>query len=257
MTFRPWEGGPWYYDTSEQIAFSFPTTVEDNKKKYTSRGVKQAEAALRFQDIAMRPPSKKLQNMLARGFIRNCPVESRHVQFADDIYGKNLGAIKGKTVRREVKSPVVSMNPVPGEIISRYPDVSLSIDIMSVNAVPFLTAISKELKIGHTVPVTSRHGVVIATALKRIIAKYERRGLSVKQVGAAGEFCKLEDLVNVDFDFAAKDDHEPTIERFIRTIKDLCRSQYNMLPFKHVPKAVIRHLVLNSVFWWNALPGNS
>jgi hypothetical protein len=67
---------------------------------------------------------------------------------------------------------------------------------MFVNAVLFLTAISKELKIGHAVPVTSRHDVVIATALKRIIAKYERRGFSVKQVGADGEFCKLEDLVN-------------------------------------------------------------
>jgi hypothetical protein len=157
--------------------------VEDNKKRYTTKGVKQAEAARRLQDIVMRPPSKKLQNILARGFIRNCPVESRHMQYADDIYGKNLGAIKGKTVLREVKSPVVSMNPVPDEIISRYHDVSLSIDIMFVNAVPFLTAISKELKIGHAVPVTSRHDVVIATALKLIIAKYERRGFSVKQVG--------------------------------------------------------------------------
>jgi hypothetical protein len=44
----------------------------------------------------MRLPSKKLQNVLATGFIRNCPVESRHVPFADDIYGKNLGEIKGK-----------------------------------------------------------------------------------------------------------------------------------------------------------------
>jgi hypothetical protein len=120
-----------------------------------------------------------------------------------------------------------------------------------------LAAISTILKNGHAVPVASRHYVVIATALKRIIAKYERRRFFVKQVGADEEFCKLEDLVNVDFDFAAKDDHEPAIERFIRTIKDSCRSQYNMLQFIYVPKAVIRRLVLNNVFWWNALPGNT
>jgi hypothetical protein len=156
---------------------------------------------------------------------------------------------------REVKLPAVSMNPVQEEIMNLFPNVTLSIDIMYVNSVPFLSAISKELKIGHAVPVASRHDVVIAKALKRVIAKYERRGCSVKQLGADEEFCKLEDLVNVNFDFAAKDDHEPTIERFMRTIKDSCRSQYNMLPFKYVPKAVIRHLVLNSVFWWNALLG--
>jgi hypothetical protein len=107
-------------------------------------------------------------------------VESRHVQFADDINGKNLGAIKGKTVRREVKLPAVAINPVPEEIMSQHPNVTLSIDIMYVNSVTFLTAVSKELKIGHAIPVASRHDVVIATALKRVIAKYERRGFSVQ-----------------------------------------------------------------------------
>jgi hypothetical protein len=61
---------------------------------------------------------------------------------------------------------------------------------MFVNSEPFLAAISKELKIGHAVPVASRHDVVIATALKRIIAKYERRAFSVKTSGADEEFCK-------------------------------------------------------------------
>jgi hypothetical protein len=32
---------------------------------------------------------------------------------------------------------------------------------------------------------------------------------------------------------------------------------YIMLPFKYVPKAVIRQLVLNSAFWGNALSGNT
>jgi hypothetical protein len=103
--------------------------VKENKKNYTPRGVKQAEAARRLQDIVMRPPSKKLQNILARGFVRNCPVESRHVQFADDIYGKNLGAVKGKTVRLEVNLSAAPMDPVPQEIMS-HPSVTLSIDIM-------------------------------------------------------------------------------------------------------------------------------
>ena len=102
MTFRPWGGGLWYYDTKAQTAFSFVITVEDSKKKYTPKGVKQAEVARRLQDIVMRPPSKKLQSILAKGLIRNCPVESRHIQFADEIYGKNLGAVRGKTVRRAV-----------------------------------------------------------------------------------------------------------------------------------------------------------
>jgi hypothetical protein len=81
--------------------------------------------------------------------------------------------------------------------------------------------------------VVSRHDVVLAKALQHTIAKYERRGFTVKQVGADEEFDKLEDLMNIDFDFAAKVDHGPTIVRFIRRIKDSCRSLCNMLPFKY------------------------
>jgi hypothetical protein len=49
-----------------QVALSFVTTVKDNEKHYTPRGVncKQAEAARRLQ--TMRLPSKKLTHILAR-----------------------------------------------------------------------------------------------------------------------------------------------------------------------------------------------
>jgi hypothetical protein len=217
LTFKPSEGGLWYYDASvnkafsmlttledKQEAFSLLTTVKESQKKYTLRGVRQAEVARRLQEIVMRPPSKKLQHILARGFIRNCPVESRHVQYANDIYGKNLGAIKGKTVRREVKPLTVSSNEVPEEILSRYRDVTLSVDIMFVNSLPFLVALSKELRIGHAVPLTSRHDTVIARELKAIILKYEMRGFRITQVRAEGEFQKLEAHINVHFEFCCK-----------------------------------------------------
>jgi hypothetical protein len=54
------------------------------------------------------------------------------VQYSDDIYRKNLGTIKGKTVRREVKLPAVSNNEVPAEILPRYHDVTLSAVIGSI-----------------------------------------------------------------------------------------------------------------------------
>jgi hypothetical protein len=126
-------------------------------------------------------------------------VESCHVQFADDIFGKNLDAVKGKTILRGVKLLALPMDPVPEEIIRRYPDVTSSIDIMFVNAVPFLVAISTDLKIGHAMPVTSKHDTEISQSLKRNIARYERRGFTVKQVRADEEFYKLLGLVNIDF----------------------------------------------------------
>lgn len=43
-------------------------------------------------------------------------------------------------------------------------------------------------------------------------------------------------------------------ERYICTIKDRVRSTYRMLPFKQIPRIMVIHLVLNAVFWINALP---
>ena len=271
MTFKPWIDGLWYYDTSGtgsgESKFSLVTTVEGRKRNYTPRGVKQAESARRAQDIMMRPPSKKLQKILSRGQIHNCPITSGHVKHADDIFGPNLGALKGKTVRKNVPSSINPLDPVPDEVLERYPSLSLGVDILYVNSVPFLVGFGRELKGGHAIPLPSRHVNVVGHALKRILNGYTRRGFRIAMIYADEEFTALEGEVKVDgsddrsvavpFDFAARDDHIPEVERFNRTIKDSVRSAYNVLPFTHVPKTVVRHLVLNAVFWWNALPNDN
>jgi hypothetical protein len=66
--------------------------------------------------------------------------------------------------------------------------------------------------------VVSWHDNALAKALQHIIAIYERRGFSFKQKGADEEFDKVEDMMNVEFDFASKDDHGPTIKRIVSRI---------------------------------------
>ena len=41
----------------------------------------------------------------------------------------------------------------------------------------------------------------------------------------------------------AADEHIPDVERYIRTIKDRARSTYRMLPFRHVPRIMLVHLI--------------
>jgi hypothetical protein len=53
---------------------------------------------------------------------------------------------------------------------------------------------------------------------------------------------------------AAADEHVAEVERYIRTIKDSTRSAYSLLPYRHVPRIVLIHLVKNAVFWRNAFP---
>ncbi len=64
--------------------------------------------------------------------LHNCPISIADIAAAEDIFGPNLGSLKGKTVRRSqghVPSLVVD---VPYHIIKLYQDVLLLFDIMFV-----------------------------------------------------------------------------------------------------------------------------
>jgi hypothetical protein len=59
------------------------------------------------------------------------------------------------------------MDPVPEEITSRYPNVTLSIDIIFVSVLcRFFQGIED-----WTVPVASRHDTELSQVLKRLIAR--------------------------------------------------------------------------------------
>eukprot|EP00980_Cylindrotheca_fusiformis_P030883 scaffold25567_cov367-Cylindrotheca_fusiformis.AAC.1 len=74
-------------------------TVAANADRYTNRAYKNAVLARRMQNIIMRPGSRRLKDV-AINHLKNCPVTRSDVDAADDIFGTNIGSLKGKTVHR-------------------------------------------------------------------------------------------------------------------------------------------------------------
>ena len=67
---------------------------------------------------------------------------------------------------------------------------------------------------------------------------YECRGFDMDSIYADSEF----ELLRPDFPFintSDADDHQPDIERAIRTVKDWVRSTYHMLPYKYIPQLMV------------------
>jgi len=56
------------------------------------------------------------------------------------------------------------------------------------------------------------------------------------------------------FNICGADEHVPDVERYIRTMKDRVRSQYNDMPYEHIPRAMLVRLAEYAVFWLNAVP---
>jgi hypothetical protein len=255
LRFTPNDTGLYHYHCASARGFSFLTTVTDKKAEYTRRGVQQAALARRVQNIIMRPPVRRYMDIVSKNFIRNCPIERRHIQAAEDIYGPNVGALQGKTPRRETGHVIAQVDPVPDDILETHRDVTLAIDLMFINKIPFLITVSRGLHIGSIHALDNRQADTVATSLLYVLRRYKRRGFKINTVLADDEFQAVANLLpRYNFNLCGADEHVPDIERYIRTTKDTIRSAYNDMPFQHIPRIMVVRLAENAIFWQNAFP---
>jgi hypothetical protein len=84
----------------------------------------------------MQPSTRSYQDNIIE-YMADCPVTKADIQAAENIFGPNLGSLKGKTVRRPNEHVPTGIDPVPREIIEIYREVTIAINITFVNKVPF------------------------------------------------------------------------------------------------------------------------
>ena len=65
---------------------------------------------------------------------------------AENINGPSVQALKGKTIRTKPIPVVSDYVSVPHAIFEENRNVTLSVDVMFVNRIPFITSISQHLK---------------------------------------------------------------------------------------------------------------
>ena len=155
--------------------------------------------------------------------------------------------------------PVVEMNavPLPPDILERYRDVTIAIDVMRVNTLPFLVSTSVHLKFGTAEHLTDQSKGVLMQAIKHIKAIYTSRGFVVRYVLADGQFVSIEpDLqaIGLTPNFTSNDEHVGVIERYIRTVKERVRSDIRNTPFEYFPSLMVIKCVYRNIYWLNAFP---
>jgi hypothetical protein len=127
---------------SSGSATTLITTVDDKKSKYTARTYAQALLARKLQKMVGYPSTRDFMQLIDGNLIPNCPVSRADVVAAEDILGPSVDSLKGKTVRRGEEHVSSDILPVPRDILSLYRAVTLCVDIMYVNKLPFLVTIS-------------------------------------------------------------------------------------------------------------------
>jgi hypothetical protein len=86
--------------------------------------------------------------LLENNLLQNCPITKTDILAAEDIFGPNLGSLKGKTVRHNTPHMRAETHEMLCKIMSIHHDVTLCADIMFVNQIPFLVTISRNVKFG-------------------------------------------------------------------------------------------------------------
>jgi hypothetical protein len=100
--FKQADSGLFYLDAKEDSEETEGTvlvnTVAANKTKYTNAVYKQATLVRKLQNIIGQPSARTYLNIIKKNLLKDCPVVRSDVLTAEDIFGPNLGSLKGKTV---------------------------------------------------------------------------------------------------------------------------------------------------------------
>jgi hypothetical protein len=259
--FSPAAMGLYFFDTAmTPEANVLVTTVAEKSSNYKTMDVQADVMARKIQLILGNPSTRDFIKMIELNTIPNCPVSVDDIRAAEDILGPNLAALKGKTARK--RSDHVAIRPValPAALAERYKEVTIAIDVMKVNGIPFFMSVSRNIKFGTAEVLKNQLAGTLLKYVRTIVNLYHRRGFHVVMILGDGQFETLRDglaALGVGLNICAPDEHVAEIERFIRTVKERVRCLYTSCPFVRFPYLMIVRMVATSLFWLNNLPPNN
>ena len=186
--------------------------------------------------------------------VKGLPITRQDVKLAEEIYGPNTYALKGKTVNRKVDQVVAPVTSIPKQILKEYKNNTLCIDVMFVNGIKFLFTVSQHIDfvIAQYVPSKKYSGYI--KPIEMFCNMYVKRGFVVTAMFADPKFKHLENflnksgerigyivpddnLVEPSINATTKNEHVKEAERKLRTVKEGARSMRATIPtFWKIPE---------------------
>jgi len=150
MEFVPSANGLYYYDFNISVTRNkdrslqntmMVETVEELRRTYTARELKQMDDARRLYVIMGRPSKADFLQMIKKGLLLENPVRMEDFINAERVYGKDLGVVKGKTVRIKPTRVTISTEDAVKEKLN----IILAIDVMYFSGMSFLVTVSRKI----------------------------------------------------------------------------------------------------------------
>ena len=139
-------GGVNLFQSGKKKMGNMLKTVRRNFEGWTKKDIKEASLARTLQSRVGTMSAAKLRQMASVNGLRNSPVRPEHVTNASRIFGPNVAALEGKTVRRP--SPRVHTDKgvsIPDDFHRLHHFVTLVADVFFVNGVAFFMTLSRRI----------------------------------------------------------------------------------------------------------------
>ena len=190
--------------------------------------------------------------------IKDNKITHEDINLAETIFGKSMGEIKGKILRQNKTIEDTESINIPEELIQQNKNLELSIDTMHVKGLLFLTSISHELYYRMAQYLPSKHQKHYIQCIKELLTIYKFGKFNIKSIHCDQEFRYiLQDFANennIQLICAPSQAHVPRAERNIRTIKERDRSLFHNLPYRGLPKTIMKYLVMQTTAALNNFP---
>jgi hypothetical protein len=239
-------------------AVSFVESVKENKKFFTDRQVSRAKQARALYQTLGTPSIKDFKAIIRMNCIKNNPITTEDIDLAEKIFGPDIGSLKGKTTRAKPKPVVDDFIEIPRELIAAQQDITLCIDGLKINGIPFLATISRNIMYRTCEWVKHQTVSVYRSVLDSVFRIYNMAGFRIVAIHCDNEFKplmdELKDIYNVTLNYASAQEHVPEAERNNRVIKERFRAAFHRLPFTKIPKIMIKVLAMECTKRLNYFP---
>lgn len=260
MKFERVDEGLYVFDASDlssyklMNAFTFLSTVDYNKQLYKARDVRKADEAIVLHRRTNHMAKDKFVRVIQQNLIRNCPLTVGDVRRSNKIYGPALPTIKGRTRYRESsRVPDQDIIQIPKDLYEDLKRVTLCIDFHFVNNVTVFHTISRRLNYRTVAFPMSRTKYSILKEIQEVQRKYHSRGFQIIDIHADKEFEKVRSLLYpVRLTCCGVDDHVPEVERSVQTQKNENRAVCHAMPYRCLPRVMIRAIVRQGNEFLNA-----
>ena len=140
--FKESPSGLHYLDTEGDSGTALASTVASKRFNYSNQDYLRAVRARELHIKIGRPSLKEYIRIVTDNLLPNCPVTKADILVAEDIFGPEVGILRGKARRRKPSVVRGVIEPIPPAIMRQYRHVTLGADIMHVNGIPFFVTVS-------------------------------------------------------------------------------------------------------------------